>query len=137
MTLVVNQMIAISALVHVALARGSLPRHYIAKMSIHQNLHVRRNLSASEGPQHEMKMIRHQAERNEAYDGPFRGICHRGDKPEVVRGGQEDARLAVPAVDDVLRDEVGVNARRSGHDRTAPPRILPTCQGNPTPAAGT
>jgi hypothetical protein len=86
MTLIVNWMIAISAFVHVAQTRRSLAGHDVAKMSIHKNLHVRRNLSARVRPQDEMPMIRHQAERDETYDGSFRGLGHRRDKPEVVVG---------------------------------------------------
>ena len=59
-------------------------------------------------------MIRHQAERHETDDGAFRGFRHRREKPEVVGGMTEDLRLAVTAIDDVLRD-----ASRGGYEEVS------------------
>jgi hypothetical protein len=86
MTLVLNEVIAVSALIRVAVASQSMPRQEIAQMRIHQDLHVRGNFPAFVRPQDEVPVIRHQAERQDAHDGLFARISHRRQEPEVVSG---------------------------------------------------
>lgn len=71
-------------------------------MHIHRALHVRRKITALAGPQDQMKVIRHEAHRQDPHRHLVEGLAKNVHECGVILGFVEDRLATIAAIQDVM-----------------------------------
>ena len=115
MAIALHEAVRIPPLVKVATAHWRVMPQIALNMQVHQELHVRRKITALMRPHHEMKVVSHDAVRQNPHRNAKRSFRRKCKERAEISGFVKERLTMIAAVDHMMNESVGHDASMARH----------------------